>query len=105
MSDMSDMPEDSENEAEREREPGRAGPENTTDTRRDGAPQRGPFIRLDRFLKWTGVVGTGGEAKFRVQEGEVEVNDETESRRGRKLVPGDRVRIGDTELVVPDDLG
>lgn len=50
-------------------------------------------IRLDQFLKWAGAVQTGGEAKVLVQAGEVEVNGETETRRGRKLVEGDRVSL------------
>ncbi|PSB14992.1 RNA-binding protein [filamentous cyanobacterium CCP1] len=48
-------------------------------------------IRLDQFLKWAGVAQTGGEAKVLIQFGEVEVNGEVETRRGRKLVEGDRV--------------
>jgi len=49
------------------------------------------FIRLDQFLKLTQVAGGGGEAKWLVQDGEVMVNGETETRRGRKLRSGDRV--------------
>ncbi len=52
-----------------------------------------PFIKLDRFLKWQGIVQTGGEAKLRIQAGEVWVNGEIETRRGRKLIEGDRVKI------------
>lgn len=54
-----------------------------------------PFIKLDRFLKWQGIVQTGGEAKLRIQAGEVWVNGEIETRRGRKLIEGDRVKIED----------
>lgn len=52
-----------------------------------------PFIKLDRFLKWQGIVQTGGEAKIRIQDGEVLVNGEVETRRGKKLIEGDRVTI------------
>jgi ribosome-associated protein len=52
------------------------------------------FIRLDQFLKWVGVVGTGGQAKFLILSGEVAVNGEPETRRGRKLVAGDEVTWG-----------
>ena len=52
-----------------------------------------PFIKLDQFLKWQGIVQTGGEAKLRIKDGEVTVNGEVETRRGRKLVEGDRVTI------------
>jgi ribosome-associated protein len=51
------------------------------------------FIKLDRFLKWQGITQTGGEAKAIVQQGEVLVNGEVETRRGRKLKTGDRVTI------------
>jgi ribosome-associated protein len=50
-------------------------------------------IKLDQFLKWVGVVQTGGEAKLLIQDGLVKVNGETETRRARKLVTGDSVMI------------
>ena len=59
----------------------------------DVAPD--PFIRLDKFLKLVGATGTGGQAKMRVQFGEVLLNGETETRRGKKLRPGDEVTIDD----------
>ena len=51
-------------------------------------------MRLDQFLKWQGWVATGGEAKIRIQAGEVAVNSAVETRRGRQLQPGDRVSLG-----------
>ncbi len=51
-------------------------------------------IRLGQFLKLAGLVDTGGEAKVRVQSGEVRVNGEVDTRRGRQLVPGDLVEMG-----------
>ncbi len=57
-------------------------------------------IKLDQFLKFAGVAQTGGEAKLMIQEGEVRVNAMTETRRGRKLVMGDRVIVrGETYTV------
>jgi ribosome-associated protein len=57
-------------------------------------------IKLDQFLKWSGVVQTGGEAKLLIQAGEVQVNGAIETRRGRKLVKGDRVVVfGETFTV------
>lgn len=50
-------------------------------------------IRLAQFLKWVGAVQTGGEAKVRIQGGDVRVNGEVEIRRGRQLVPGDRIEL------------
>lgn len=54
-------------------------------------------IKLDQFLKFQGVVQTGGQAKMLIQAGEVKVNGTVETRRGRKLVKGDRVTtLGET---------
>ena len=49
------------------------------------------LVRLDQYLKWRGLVATGGEAKLRVQSGQVMVNGDPERRRGRQLCNGDRV--------------
>jgi ribosome-associated protein len=51
----------------------------------------GPFIKLGQALKAAHLVSNGAEAKEVIQNGEVSVNEETEVRRGRKLVPGDVV--------------
>jgi ribosome-associated protein len=54
-------------------------------------------IKLDQFLKIKGVVDTGGQAKLLIQDGEVKVNGKVETRRGRKLIQGDRIStLGDT---------
>jgi ribosome-associated protein len=58
------------------------------------------YIKLDSFLKGVNAVGSGGEAKIIIAEGEVRVNGETETRRGRKLYPGDRVVLGGHEFIV-----
>lgn len=52
-----------------------------------------PFIKLDQFLKFSGIVADGSDARFLILEGYVEVNGEKEIRRGRKLYPGDNVRV------------
>ena len=49
------------------------------------------FIKLDSFLKLSGLSPTGGEAKNAIQAGEVLVNGEVCSQRGKKLYPGDEV--------------
>jgi ribosome-associated protein len=51
------------------------------------------FIKLDQFLKYVGAAQTGGHAKLLIQDGEVWVNGAVETRRGRKLVQGDRVTL------------
>jgi ribosome-associated protein len=57
-------------------------------------------IRLDDFLKWSGLVGTGGEAKLYIQSGEVLVNGEVEIRRRKQLAIGDVVELMGQKLVV-----
>lgn len=57
-------------------------------------------IRLDDFLKHSGMVGTGGEAKLRIQSGEVFVNGEVETRRRKQLALGDVVELMGEKLVV-----
>lgn len=49
------------------------------------------YIKLDSLLKFTAVVGTGGEAKYVISEGMVSVNGEVCTMRGKKLRPGDKV--------------
>ena len=59
-----------------------------------------PFIRLDALLKFAGAVETGGEAKLLIQDGEVKVNGEVCTMRGKKLCPGDRAELDGQVLVV-----
>lgn len=49
------------------------------------------FIKLDSFLKFAGAVETGGQAKDLVQAGQVLVNGEVCTMRGKKIRPGDLV--------------
>lgn len=58
------------------------------------------YIQLDQFLKLMNVVGSGGEAKYLIREGNVLVNGEVETRRGRKLQTGDQVEVGDKKFTV-----
>jgi len=51
------------------------------------------FIRLDALLKLGGALDTGGQAKFVIQNGEVEVNGEVCTMRGKKIRPGDAVTV------------
>jgi len=51
-------------------------------------------IKLDQFLKLVGIAPTGGQAKMMIQGGDVLVNSTLETRRGRKLVSGDKVTVG-----------
>jgi ribosome-associated protein len=58
-------------------------------------------IQLDQFLKLQRLVGSGGEAKVRIQGGEVLVNNVVETRRGRQLHPGDSVTFNGKNYLVP----
>jgi ribosome-associated protein len=56
-------------------------------------------LKLDQFLKYQGLVGTGGEAKLRIQRGDVRVNGAIETRRGRQLALGDAVALDGREVL------
>ena len=56
------------------------------------------FIKLGQALKAANLVEDGVEAKYVIQEGEVKVNQETETRRGRKLYDGDVVSYNGEEI-------
>ena len=53
----------------------------------------GEMIRLGQFLKFSGLLDSGGDAKEVIIDGYVLVNDETERRRGRQLHDGDVVEF------------
>lgn len=52
---------------------------------------REDYIKLGQALKAAGFVESGVDAKFAVQDGEVKVNGQVETQRGKKLVAGDIV--------------
>ena len=56
------------------------------------------FIKLQDLLKFANLVETGGEAKERIQGGEVQVNGEVCTMRGKKIRPGDAVFFAGQEL-------
>lgn len=58
------------------------------------------FIKLDQFLKWLAVVDSGSEAKEVILDGKVKVNDEVETRRGRKIYLEYKVEIFDKTYIV-----
>lgn len=58
------------------------------------------YIRLQDLLKLAHAVGSGGEAKERIQSGEAGVNGAVCTQRGRKLRPGDQVTFGGQQYEV-----
>lgn len=53
----------------------------------------GDMIRLGQFLKLADLIDTGGEGKILIASGDVTVNGEVDTRRGRQLQPGDVVAV------------
>lgn len=58
------------------------------------------FIKLEGLLKFSGIAETGGDAKLMIQDGEVSVNGEVCTQRGKKLRPGDVVTLEDITLTI-----
>ena len=61
------------------------------------------YIRLDDLLKLTGCVETGGQAKVRIQGGEVCVDGAVCTMRGKKLRGGEVVSIPEDDMVIAVD--
>ena len=62
---------------------------------------RDDYIKLGQALKASGLVGSGVDAKFVIQDGLVKVNGETQLQRGKKLYEGDTVTYkGETVQII-----
>jgi ribosome-associated protein len=66
-------------------------------------PIRDESIRLGQFLKLANLVESGAEAKPVIADGQVRVNGDVETRRGRQLVKGDVVSLGGQAARVADE--
>lgn len=58
------------------------------------------YIKLGQALKLAGLVSSGVDAKFLIQDGQVKVNGEVDTRRGKKLRPGDTFEFENTVVLV-----
>ena len=58
------------------------------------------YIKLGQAMKLAGLVSSGVDAKFVIQDGQVKVNGEMEVRRGRKLKPGDSFEFDNTLVTI-----
>ncbi len=58
------------------------------------------FIKLGQALKLAGLVSSGVDAKFLIQDGQVKVSGEVDTRRGKKLYPGDTFEFEGTVVLV-----
>ncbi len=61
------------------------------------------FIRLDNLLKFAGIAPTGGQAKYLIQNGEIKVNGEVCTMRGKKMRAGDIAEFGEKVIEVAID--
>lgn len=61
---------------------------------------RDEYIKLGQALKAAGLVGSGVDAKFIIQDGQVKVNGEIEMQRGKKLYAGDSVEFGGESIKI-----
>ncbi|MEO8206736.1 MAG: RNA-binding S4 domain-containing protein [Chthoniobacterales bacterium] len=68
----------------------------------DDLPRKKKPMELCQFIKFSGITDSGGEAKQLIQEGRVMLNGVVETRRGKKLAPGDQVTLDGKTLIVPD---
>ncbi|HUQ69620.1 MAG TPA: RNA-binding S4 domain-containing protein [Planctomycetaceae bacterium] len=66
----------------------------------DAPPAEAEPLRLDHFLKINSLVASGGHAKLMIQGGEIKVNGEVETRRRKKLSPGDVVEVDGRRLTI-----
>lgn len=58
------------------------------------------YIKLGQALKLAGLVGSGVDAKFVIQDGQVKINGEVDTRRGKKLYSGDNFEFEGTLVTV-----
>ncbi|NFL87958.1 RNA-binding S4 domain-containing protein [Clostridium botulinum] len=58
------------------------------------------IIKLDAFLKWSGIASLGSEAKIYIQEGLIKVNGEICLQRGKKLKAGDIIEFEDEKFEI-----
>lgn len=61
------------------------------------------YIKMDQFLKLSDIIGSGGEARNFIRDNRILVNDEPESRRGKKLRIGDIIKINNIEYQIVQD--
>lgn len=58
------------------------------------------YIELQMLLKMQDIITSGGQSKYFLQENDVFVNGELENRRGKKLYPGDKIKVLNQEFII-----
>ncbi|MDD8049153.1 MAG: RNA-binding S4 domain-containing protein [Thomasclavelia sp.] len=61
------------------------------------------FITLGQFLKFAGIVSDGNEAKMVINDGLCKVNNQVETRRGKKLYKNDQVEFNNEKYLIDED--
>lgn len=61
---------------------------------------RDEYIKLGQALKLAGLVESGVDAKYAIQDGLVKVNGEVEVQRGKKLYPGDTIEFQNNQVKI-----
>ncbi len=61
---------------------------------------RDEFIKLSQFLKYVGLVQSGGEVKTFLEENNIFINKEKDNRKGRKLYKGDEIEILNKQYLI-----
>ncbi len=61
-----------------------------------------PFIKLGQLLKLAGIADSGSYAKLFIKDGLVQVNGEIDTRRGRKIYPGDEITFNNQTIKISD---
>ena len=59
-------------------------------------------VELYKVLKFEGIAASGAEAKLFIEQGLVSVNGELETRKRRKIIPGDEIDFEDITLVITE---
>ncbi len=57
-------------------------------------------VELYKILKFEGMVGSGGEAKAAVADGQVQVNGKVETQKSKKIVSGDVITFGTEQIII-----
>jgi ribosome-associated protein len=58
------------------------------------------YIKLDQFLKWSGIAESGAEAKILISQEQIKVNSNIEKQRGKKLRIGDKIEYKDKIFLI-----
>lgn len=64
---------------------------------------RDEFIKLGQALKLAGLVSNGVDAKIVIQDGEVKLNGEVETRRGKKVYNGDVIEFSGSQVKIVNE--